>query len=80
METDIIICDCHSEEHQLIFRYDNDNEIYVSVFLKEFSFFNRLVEGIKYIFGYKCVYGHFEETLITKNNVDKLKSIINKIK
>ena len=61
-------CDCYSDEHTLRFHYIPnskverfpDQEIYTSVFLSEQPFWKRVVKGVRYIFGYKCKYGHFD--------------------
>ncbi len=80
-EKDFILCDCSSNEHQIIIFYDEDcNLVYVSIHLSKFNFFKRLIFGIKYIFGYYCKYGHWEEFIISKNNINEFKDIINKIK
>lgn len=81
---EIMICACSSTEHQIVFSsFDDKNEDYRSVYcmihLNKLPFFKRLYNGIKYIFGYKCKYGDFEEFIIDKNNVCKLKEIINYI-
>lgn len=53
-------CACFSEEHTLKFSFDPvEKELYASIFLVEDNFWNRLVNGIKYILGYKCKYGHW---------------------
>ena len=83
MGMDIIICECHSVEHQLIFRYDKEyNDVYISVHLYDYhtgikGFFIRLWRGIKYAFGYKCKYGAWDEIIVEK---EKFKKIIKKIK
>lgn len=78
----ILICDCHSTEHQLIIREDIEEEgykeAYVSIYLREKSFFNRLKLGIKYIFGYKSKYGAFDEILLSKNNTKQLKEMLDR--
>jgi hypothetical protein len=60
----------------MIFTYD-DNEVYVSIHLiPEYNIFKRIWNAIKYIFGYKCKYGHFDEFIFDKTDVKKLKKII----
>lgn len=62
-----IECSCHSSEHLLQFaKFEDEPEVYVIVFLSNYNFFERLWKGIKYIFGYKCRYGHFGETILNK--------------
>lgn len=62
METKHIMCDCYSPEHTLRFGADlEEKDLYISVFLNEQSFLKRIWSAIKYIVGYKCKYGHFDE-------------------
>lgn len=67
-QRDLLICDCSSCEHQLILHYDvedNDRLVYATIHLVKLPFFKRLWMGIKYIFGYKCCYGNFEEMILS---------------
>lgn len=60
-------CACGANEHHMTFTYyDGDNEVYVQYFLQSQPFWKRLILGIKYIFGYKCRYGHFGETVLDR--------------
>lgn len=70
----IVICACKSSEHILHFSYDREsNELYTSVQLGNYPyFFQRLKNAIKYIFGYKCRYGHWDCTLIPPEEANKL--------
>lgn len=69
MEDKIIICDCSSAEHQMVLRYDDDKDlgrmVYVEIHLVPLAWYKRLWIGIKYIFGYKCCYGNFEEMILS---------------
>lgn len=76
MKPEILICECNSSEHQMIIR-KLDDTIYCNIFLANSGFFSRLKRGIKYIFGYKCKYGHFDEFMFKEEDVNLL---INKIK
>ena len=82
---EIMLCACSSDEHQIIFhpfediKLDNGKlikSVYCSILLNNLPFFSRLKNAIKYIFGYKCKFGHFEEFIIDSNNVEKLKKVI----
>lgn len=33
--------------------------------------------AIKYIFGYKCMFGHFDEFIFKKSDADKLQNVVN---
>lgn len=81
-KSEIIICECCSVEHQLIFRtihnppdMQND-EVFIDIHLNKKPFWKRLKHGLKYIFGYECRFGAFDEIITTK---EKLQNIINKL-
>lgn len=67
---DIILkCDCSSPEHTVfveMHRWTSDPEptFYIFTSLSDMRFFKRLWLGIKYIFGYKCRYGQYQETVV----------------
>jgi hypothetical protein len=82
-ERDIVICTCHSTEHQMVISYSEDiidwvryPEVYLHIHLKQKSFWLRVRYAIKYIFGYQCRYGAFDEMIIDKKDVDKFKKIV----
>ncbi len=68
--TEYFECDCNSPEHTLVFTLDReDNEIYTSVFLNQYRpWWHRIWIATKYVFGYKCIYGHFEEFIMDPKN------------
>lgn len=76
------ICTCDSVEHQLVITYfeDDNFEVYCSFHLAPLPFWRRLWHGIKYIFGYRCRYGDFEEFIFHKSDADKLQKIIDILK
>lgn len=81
---ELFICACHNVEHQLIFSYfedDVDKEVFVSVHLTpEWNIWKRIKMAIKYIFGYKCCYGHFDEFIFRKEDADRLQKVVNFLK
>ena len=73
-----IICGCYNVEHSIFFRtIDGDADVYMSIHLVPLPFFKRLINGIKYIFGYRSKYGDFDEIIITKSAKSDLKSVWN---
>ena len=72
---EIFVCDCHSLEHIYSMWYEEDyNQLYIEPVLSTpDNFFLRVWVAIKYIFGYKSVYGPFDSLII---NVDDMPSII----
>jgi hypothetical protein len=76
---DVIICQCYSTEHQIIFSYsDNEdwNEVFMSVHLNKRRFWDRLKYGIKHILGYQCQYGAFDEFIFNPDNVHVLENVV----
>ena len=72
---------CESVEHQLTFSYfDSDEEVYCAVHLAKKPFFERLVRGVKYIFGHRCRYGDFEEFIFKKEDADRLQKVVDKLR
>ena len=73
-------CQCGSDEHTMRFTLDvseEDPTIYTSVFLNEWSFMKRIWIGIKYIFGYKCIYGHWDNWLMCDEDAKRLRDMCN---
>ena len=78
----LLLCECSSEEHQLIVRWDDeDNEVYVSVHLANYmGFWKRLWHAVKYVFGYKCRYGAFDEVILRKEDSENLQKVVNHLR
>lgn len=81
---ELFICQCCNTEHQLIFSYfenDDDKEVYVSVHLNpEYNIWKRMWIAIKYIFGYRSCYGHFDEFIFKKSDAERLQKVVNYLK
>ena len=52
----------------------------MEIHLAKLSFWDRLKHGIKYIFGYRCMYGDFDEVILKKEDVHKLERIVEFLK
>ena len=77
LEHKTFICECHSLEHQLHFWYDDeDKNVYTEVHLVKYGFFNRVKYALKYIFGYKCRFGAFDEFIFKPEDLTKLKEYL----
>lgn len=76
-ENEILVCACHSVEHQIIIQKDEeDNLLYCSIHLYPLPWYQRLINGIKYIFGYRCCYGDFDEFVFNQSHIQYLKEMI----
>lgn len=85
MKNDLFICDCGDIEHQLVVSddtEDNQKELNISIHLYQYrNFFQRLLVGIKYIFGKNSIYGNWDVIILNEENIIKLKNILeNKLK
>jgi phage-related protein len=76
---EIFICECHTVEHQLVFRHDPDEKyyaLYIDVHLITYNnIFKRMWVSLKYIFGYKCRYGHWDEFIVKREDAQRMKEI-----
>lgn len=73
----LLICSCGSCEHQAILSYWHDEdypEVYLSIHLITWEgFWRRLWTGLRYAFGYKSKYGHFDEMVITPEEAKNIR-------
>jgi len=78
--TEFFECDCGADEHTLRFTLDlPEREIYISMFLQaDYRWYKRTWIAIKYIFGYKCKYGHWDNWTIHKGDAKRLRDMLNK--
>lgn len=71
-------------EHQFSFVWWEDEdlggEVYMEVHLTPFSFWQRLKNGIKYIFGYRSMYGDFDDIILRKEDVHKIERVVEFLK
>lgn len=75
----VLECACSSDEHTVIAKLsddDNYKEVYLAIYLTKLSFWKRLCLGVKYIFGYQCRFGAFEEVIWTDENIPEIEKIL----
>lgn len=71
-----MVCECSSMEHIVTFTYwDDEPEVYLNVHLANGTFFQRLKYAIKYLFGYRCKYGAFDEIILGQKHYSQLVKI-----
>lgn len=78
METEHIECACHSIEHTIHLIAIGDNEVSMNLFLSDVPWYKRVWKAIKYVFGYKCIYGQFDEFIIDKEGANEFISFLSK--
>lgn len=78
---DILVCECHSLEHQFAIWYDEENNtIYIEPHLKRRTLGDRILYAISYIFGRQSNYGAFDEFIVNPDDAEKLISYLEKLK
>lgn len=92
---ELILCDCHCPEHQMIMSYnkevfdidDKENiwyceNVYVHYHLQGHSFWERLKNGINHILGKKSRYGDFGEIVLDADDdtIAKFQRVTDKLK
>lgn len=78
---EILICDCSSTEHQIVFWHDEeDNFVYCHIHMAGRSFWKRIVPALRYIFGYRCKFGHWEEFILSRHHTDQLQQLVDMLK
>ena len=78
---EVLICDCNDPEHLILFLtvenvLDDDKLVFAEIHLVKRRFIKRLWYGIKYILGYRCKYGAFDEIVISKYNYGTLEKVV----
>lgn len=79
MKHHLLICMCESVDHQAVLSYfdDDDDCLYLSVHLHNGrSVWQRIKYAFKYVFGYKSRYGAFDEMMLDKEGVTKLRKVL----
>lgn len=80
MEDHYFECACHSPEHRLVFTIDKEEgfeQLYTEVFLHNYRpWYRRIWPALRYVFGYKCKYGHFDTFLMKNEDVPRFRKLI----
>jgi len=73
-------CQCGMTEHVLRFTLNiEEPEIFASVFLDyQLPRYRRIWSALKYVFGYKCEYGHFGSWIMEEADVGRFKEMVAK--
>jgi hypothetical protein len=77
-DTHYTTCECYSHEHIIRWIYDDDEDmVYTEIYLSQYqSFFKRVFIAIKYIFGYRSKYGHWDSVIIRKEETVRLRDFL----
>jgi len=78
-------CICDTEEHMMRFTYFVDewnnieeDEVYITVFLRDLGFWHRLKQAVKHVFGYLSRYDHWECTTIKRVDAVRLRDLLDR--
>lgn len=78
MDKEIILCKCGSVDHLMVVFFEEDEvspTVYCQIHLNSKPWYERLVYGIKYIFGAQSRYGAFEEFIFDPKDKEKIENI-----
>lgn len=81
MESAYLECDCSSAEHIVRLTLDDDEVapcIYVEIQLSTDTVLKRLWRAVRYVLGYQCKYGHWDEVALSGVQVSKLHKMCHK--
>jgi len=75
-------CICFSNEHTLRFVYIEEyNELYLDVYLHQYrNIFKRVWVAIKYVFGYKSKYGHWDWWSLRPEDTKRMIELLEQVK
>lgn len=81
MSRELLVCDCFSAEHNVQIVIDEEHkELTLEVYLHQYrSLWERIKVAVKYIFGYKCQYGHWDCFNFRKEDLVKIKNVLEKL-
>jgi len=79
--TEYFECHCYAEEHAIRFSYEEEyNELFLSVFLNQYRpWYHRIWVAIKYVFGYKCRYGHWDTWTLKVEDAGRLRHLADRV-
>lgn len=74
-------CECGDISHSArftLFHDDSYPELYIDVYLNQYrGFFKRVWTAIKYVFGYRSKFGHFDSISFRRKDIPRLKELMN---
>lgn len=77
-----LYCACSSNEHQISLESDEwegKKDLYLAIHLSQSQpWYKRIVQAIKYVFGYRCKYGNFDEFIFTTDTAFVVKDYLDK--
>lgn len=80
LKTEFFECQCSSDEHTLKFTVDEeDGTIYTNTFINDwYPWYYKIWLAIKYVFGYKSKYGHFDSFQMREEDQIRMLDLLKK--
>lgn len=74
-------CECGADEHTLRFILDKEDGIlYTHIYLNHYlPWWKRAWRAIRYVFGYRCRYGHWDSWLIRAEDAPRLRALLDEL-
>ncbi len=80
VKREVFVCECNDISHNIVlelFDWGDGVDFYINVYVLQYNgFFKRIWIGIKYIFGMKYLYGHYDTIMIKYEDVPRLRSLL----
>jgi hypothetical protein len=82
---DLILCECSCDEHQMIFKYDDDPDwenVFISYYLLSDTFWGKIKTAFRHILGHKSRYGDFGEIILGADDdtIEKFENVVKHLK
>jgi hypothetical protein len=78
METNVLLCDCDSAVHHIIYTKEKEDKIiYCQIHLNKFGFFKRVAVATRYVLGLGSGFGAYDDLILSEKHKDKLLDIYN---
>ena len=73
-------CACFSSEHTLKFVFDEEyGDLTTEIFLNDYrNVFKRIWTAVKYVFGYKCRYGHWDCWIMLPEDASAMRDLLDR--
>lgn len=77
----MVDCNCYSDEHRAFFSLADEKDlIFMHIFLVDYdNIFKRIWKAVKYVFGYKCKFGHWDEFQLSRREAKELMEMLNEL-
>jgi hypothetical protein len=85
MKSEYFDCACSDFDDVIRFVYEDEDDGFIELYLEihlngRISFFRRIWNAVKYIFGVKTKYGNYGNWILSYNDVDRLQAMLKKYK